>query len=116
MVKSLYSDTVATDLKNTADDAIPNYLNSLKFKQTHFLSDVRLGLGYTAFIICAACFAWDYKLGFEDTKIYTTIAVALYTILNGALTFWMMFVEKGVVYQGTTPSGEKVALKPDHSR
>lgn len=114
MVKSLYSDTVATDLKNTADDAIPNYLNSLKFKQTHFLSDVRLGLGYTAFVICAACFAWDYKLGFEDTKIYTAIAVALYTLLNGVLTFWMMFVEKGVVYQGTTPSGEKVTRKPGH--
>ncbi|KAM0515842.1 hypothetical protein ACHAPE_005921 [Trichoderma viride] len=104
---SLYN---LADLKNTADDAIPNYLNSLKFKQTHFLSDVRLGLGYTAFIICAACFAWDYKLGFEDTKIYTTIAVTLYTLLNGALTFWMMFVEKGVVYQGTTPSGEKITV------
>ncbi|KAK1239025.1 hypothetical protein MKX08_006086 [Trichoderma sp. CBMAI-0020] len=104
---SLYN---LADLKNTADDAIPNYLNSLKFKQTHFLSDVRLGLGYTAFIICAACFAWDYKLGFEDTKIYTAIAVALYTLLNGALTFWMMFVEKGVVYQGTTPSGEKITV------
>ncbi|EHK47599.1 hypothetical protein TRIATDRAFT_129673 [Trichoderma atroviride IMI 206040] len=104
---SLYN---LADLKNTADDAIPNYLNSLKFKQTHFLSDVRLGLGYTAFVICAACFAWDYKLGFEDTKIYTAIAVGLYTLLNGALTFWMMFVEKGVVYQGTTPSGEKITV------
>lgn len=102
------SDTVAIDLKNTTDDAIPNYLNSLKFKQTHFLSDVRLGLGYSAFLIAAACFAWDYKLGFEDTKFYTAIAVAVYTVLNGVLTFWMMFVEKGVIYQGIAPSGEKV--------
>lgn len=102
------SNTVAIDLKNTTDDAIPNYLNSLKFKQTHFLSDVRLGLGYSAFLIAAACFAWDYKLGFENTKIYTAVAVATYAILNGILSFWMMFVEKGVVYQGISPSGEKV--------
>ncbi|KAL7786771.1 microsomal signal peptidase 25 kDa subunit domain-containing protein [Trichoderma ceciliae] len=104
---SLYN---LADLKNTADDAIPNYLNSLKFKQTHFLSDVRLGLGYSAFLIAAACFAWDYKLGFESTKIYTAVAVAAYTILNGILTFWMMVVEKGVVYQGVSPSGEKITV------
>ncbi|KAL6694564.1 microsomal signal peptidase 25 kDa subunit domain-containing protein [Trichoderma pleuroticola] len=104
---SLYN---LADLKNTTDDAIPNYLNSLKIKQTHFLSDVRLGLGYSAFLIAAACFAWDYKLGFEDTKFYTAIAVAVYTILNGLLTFWMMFVEKGVIYQGITPSGEKITV------
>ncbi|KAK4073375.1 uncharacterized protein Triagg1_5201 [Trichoderma aggressivum f. europaeum] len=104
---SLYN---LADLKNTTDDAIPNYLNSLKIKQTHFLSDVRLGLGYSAFLIAAACFAWDYKLGFEDTKFYTAIAVAVYTVLNGVLTFWMMFVEKGVIYQGITPSGEKITV------
>ncbi|UKZ81345.1 hypothetical protein TrVFT333_009117 [Trichoderma virens FT-333] len=104
---SLYN---LADLKNTSDDAIPNYLNSLKFKQTHFLSDVRLGVGYSAFLIAAACFAWDYKLGFEDTKLYTAVAVAVYTVLNGLLTFWMMFVEKGVVYQGIAPSGEKITV------
>ncbi|TFB00974.1 Signal peptidase complex subunit 2 [Trichoderma ghanense] len=104
---SLYN---LADLKNTADDAIANYLNSLKFKQTHFLSDVRLVLGYSAFLISAACFAWDYKLGFENTKTYTTVAVAVYTLLNGLLTFWMMFVEKGVVYQGVAPSGDKITV------
>ncbi|KAK1238773.1 hypothetical protein MKX07_004349 [Trichoderma sp. CBMAI-0711] len=104
---SLYN---LADLKNTADDAIPNYLNSLKFKQTHFLSDVRLVLGYSAFLVSAACFAWDYKLGFESTKTYTAIAVAVYTLLNGLLTFWMMFVEKGVVYQGVAPSGDKITV------
>ncbi|KAH6604325.1 microsomal signal peptidase subunit [Trichoderma cornu-damae] len=104
---SLYN---LADLKNTSDDAIANYLNSLKFKQTHFLSDVRLGLGFSAFAIAAACFAWDYKLGFENTKTYTAIAVAVYTILNGILTLWMVYVENGVVYQGTSPSGEKITV------
>ncbi|UNI25089.1 hypothetical protein JDV02_010793 [Purpureocillium takamizusanense] len=105
---SLYN---LADLKNTSDDAIPNYLNSLKFKQSHFLTDVRLALGYTGFALAAACFLWDYKLGFESTKTYTAVAVAVYTLINGALTFWMAEVEKGTVYQGVAPSGEKITIK-----
>ncbi|KAM0232876.1 hypothetical protein ACHAP5_010573 [Fusarium lateritium] len=98
------------DLKNTSDDAIPNYLNSLKFRQSHTLTDVRLALGYTAFSIAAACFLWDYKLGFESTKYYTAAAVALYTLINTALTLWIMFREKGIIYEGTSPSGEKISI------
>ncbi|KAK6958220.1 hypothetical protein Daesc_001015 [Daldinia eschscholtzii] len=98
------------DLKNTSDDAIPNYLNSLKFKQDHRLIDTRLALGYSAFAVAAACFAWDYKLGFDATKYYTAAAVALYALLNGVLTFWISFVEKGVVYQGVAPDGTKISI------
>ncbi|KAI3328208.1 microsomal signal peptidase 25 kDa subunit-domain-containing protein [Ustulina deusta] len=98
------------DLKNTSDDAIPNYLNSLKFKQDHSLVDTRLALGYGAFAIAAACFFWDYKLGFEATKWYTAAAVALYSIINGALTIWISFVEKGTVYQGKAPDGTKISV------
>ncbi|XXG98673.1 DNA-directed RNA polymerase III complex subunit Rpc25 [Hypoxylon texense] len=98
------------DLKNTSDDAIPNYLNSLKFKQDHKLVDTRLALGYGAFAIAAACFFWDYKLGFEATKYYTAGAVALYALLNGVLTYWIGFVEKGTVYQGTAPDGTRISI------
>jgi signal peptidase complex subunit 2 len=83
-------------------------LNSLKFKQSHFLADVRLAIGYGAFLVAAACFLWDYKLGFEGTKYYTAAAVAVYTVLNGLLTLWIWGKEKSIVYVGTTPSGEKV--------
>ncbi|KAG6118481.1 hypothetical protein E4U13_000195 [Claviceps humidiphila] len=105
---SLYN---LADLKNTTDDALPNYLNSLKFKQSHFLTDVRLALGYGAFAIAAACFGWDYKFGFESTKYYTAAAVATYALLNAFLTFWMSSVEKGAVYQGKAPSGEKITIR-----
>ncbi|KAF4453435.1 hypothetical protein F53441_3894 [Fusarium austroafricanum] len=98
------------ELKATSDDAIPNYLNSLKFRQTHTLSDVRLALGYSAFGIAAACFVWDYKLGFESTKYYTAAAVVLYTLINTALTLWIMFRERGVIYEGIAPSGEKISI------
>ncbi|KAK8056276.1 hypothetical protein PG993_001503 [Apiospora rasikravindrae] len=98
------------DLKNTSDDAIPNYLNSLKFRQNHTLVDTRLALGYSAFVIAGACFAWDYKFGFENTKYYTAVAVAVYTVINTILTYWIAFVEKGIVYQGTTPKGDNISI------
>ncbi len=99
-----------TDLKNTTDDAIPNYLNSLSFTQSHTLTNTRLALGYSALAIASACFAWDYKLGFDNTKHFTALAVALYTLLNGALTLWVLYVERGTVYAGTAPSGETVRI------
>ena len=99
---------VAVDLKNTTDDTLPVYLNSLKFKQSHYFTDIRLALGYTAFLISAAAFAWDYKLGFDATKGYTAIAVVAYFILNGCLTWWIWMVEAGKIFVGESPAGDKV--------
>ncbi|KAL2159237.1 hypothetical protein VTH06DRAFT_2670 [Thermothelomyces fergusii] len=93
------------DLKNTSDDALANYLNSIGFTQSHRLTDVRLALGYSAFALAAACFAWDYRYGFEATKYLTAAAVAAYTMLSGALTAWMACVERGTVYVGTSRDG-----------
>ncbi len=89
-----------TDLKNTTDDALPNYLTSLKFKQSHLLTDVRLTLGYSAVIVAAITFYADYKLGWDKTKYLTFWAVLFYFTLNGALTFWIWGVEKGKVFAG----------------
>ena len=89
-----------TDLKNTTDDALPNYLNSLKFKQSHTLTDVRLALGYTAVVIAAVTFYFDYRLGWDKTKSWTLWAVVIYFILNSALTFWIWGVEKGKIFVG----------------
>jgi len=89
------------DCKNTTDDALQNYLNSLpEVRQSHFYTDVKLALGYTAVIISAACFAFDYKLGFDATKNWTTIAVVVYFALNAAFTYWIWAVEKGLVFTG----------------
>ena len=71
---------------------------------------MRLAIGYTAFAICAATFYWDYKLGFESTKFYTTIAVALYSLINGFLSVWIWGFENGAIYVGTAPSGELVSI------
>jgi hypothetical protein len=103
--------TKSPDLKNTSDDAIPTYLQSLKFKQNHTLSDIRLAIGYSAFAICAATFYWDYKLGFDATKYYTAAAVVVYACLNSLLTLWIWGVEKGKVYVGSSPNGDKVRAR-----
>lgn len=89
-----------TDLKNTTDDALPNYLNSLKFKQSHNLTDVRLALGYAAVLIAGFTFYFDFKLGWDKTKYWTLWAVVVYFLLNGALTLWIWKVEKGSVFVG----------------
>lgn len=104
---SLYS---VTDLKNNTDDTIPVYLNSLKFNQSHYLSDVRLAIGYVAILIAAATFFWDYKYGFETTKVYTGFAVVIYTILNSILTIWVTFVEKRIIYVGTNCNGDRIQI------
>ncbi|KAF4552326.1 Microsomal signal peptidase 25 kDa subunit (SPC25)-like protein [Elsinoe fawcettii] len=97
------------DCKNTTDDALQNYLNGLKFQQSHYYTDVKLALGYTAFIICAITFAYDYKLGFEATKYWTAATVTIYFLLNGAFTYWLWFVEKDVVYTGDA-KGQKITI------
>ncbi|MCJ1315378.1 hypothetical protein MMC15_000697 [Xylographa vitiligo] len=98
------------DLKNTTDDALPNYLTSLDFRQSHFLTDVRLVLGYSAVIIAAITFAFDYKRGWNETKGYTYWAVVAYFLLNGALTFWIWFAEKGKIFQGATQNGTLLTI------
>jgi hypothetical protein len=101
------TDFATLDLKNTSDDALPNYLNSLQFKQSHFLTDVRLALGYSAVLIAAVLFGVDYKLGWEVTKPYTLPTVVAYVILNSGFTYWLWFVEGSTIYVGER-QGKKV--------
>lgn len=102
------ANNLGADLKNTSDDAIPNYLNSLRFVQSHRLTDVRLALGYGALSVAVACFLWDWKLGFDSTKYYSAVAVVIYMALNVALTFWSRNVEGATIYVGKSPNGETV--------
>jgi len=89
------------DLKNTTDDALlPFMIGKRKFKPNHILTDVRLGLGYSAVIISAVTFYFDYTSTWEKTKGWTLWAVIAYFILNGALTLWIWGVEKGKVFNG----------------
>jgi len=97
------------DLKNTTDDALPNYLNSLNFKQSHYYTDIRLALGYSAVVIAGVLFYFDWKLGWEQTRDWTLGAVVAYFILNGAFTYWLLWVEKGIVYVGER-SGTKLVI------
>jgi hypothetical protein len=101
---SVYS---VPDLKNTTDDALPNYLTSLKFKPNYQTQDIKLVLGYTAVAISAALFYADWKLGWDQTKAYTLPAVVVYFLLNGLFTYWIFYVEKGAIFVGEK-GGSKV--------
>ncbi|WPG98157.1 microsomal signal peptidase 25 kDa subunit-domain-containing protein [Acrodontium crateriforme] len=98
------------DLKNTTDDALGNYLRGLSFTQDNSKLDIRLAMGYVMVVIAGAIFVADYKLGWEATKTWTAVGVAAYTLLNGAFTFWMWGVEKGLVFEGTK-NGHKISIK-----
>ena len=106
--------TLALDLKNTTDDALPTYLTRppLQFKQSNFETDVRLALGYSAVIIAGALFYYDWTQGWESSKPYTAPAVVIYFILNAAFTYWIWGIEKGCIFVGYAKSGDKVRWRP----
>jgi hypothetical protein len=75
-------------------------MDSLLFKQSHMLSDIRLALGYSAVIACAAAAAYEYKVGFKQAKGWSIMAIGTYFILNAALYVWGWLFEGDIVYVG----------------
>src|ERR1700733_5326557 len=75
-------------------------MESLNFVQSHFLSDIRLAMGYTAVIACAAAAYYEYKVGFQEAKSWNILAVVTYFTLNSALYLWGWFIEGETVYVG----------------
>jgi hypothetical protein len=51
-------------------------------------------------------FFFDWKFGWDNSRPYTAPAVAAYFVLNGAFSYWLWFVEKGVVYEGESKTGK----------
>ncbi|KAI9824260.1 MAG: hypothetical protein M1832_002067 [Thelocarpon impressellum] len=94
------------DLKNTTDDVLPTYLNSLKFTQSHTLTDVRLLLGFVAVAIAGGTFYFDYTHRWEATKGPTLWAALAYFALNSALTYWIWGVEAGTIFVGSKGNTE----------
>jgi len=51
-------------------------------------------------IIAGVTFYLDWTLGWDKTKWWTGIAVAAYFALNGAFTYWIWAMEKGMIFTG----------------
>ncbi|KAJ6257680.1 hypothetical protein Dda_7468 [Drechslerella dactyloides] len=89
------------DLKNTTDDAVATqYLATKSFRQSHTLTDVRLGLSTAACVVAATTFYLDYTQGFEPTKSFTFYACIVYFTLNALLTGWLYLFEGSTIYVG----------------
>lgn len=67
---------------------------------------MRLLLGYIGVIAAAAAAAYDYMVGFERAKAYTTLGVITYFFFYGAMNLWQLLVEQGTVYVGTKVKGK----------
>lgn len=107
------------DLKAAVDEAIPSHLTTLpgpyRFTQSHFSTNVRLALGYSAVLIAGALFALDYRYGWDVTKPYTLPACVAYFALNGALTVWIFAVERHLLFDGTADGGKKRLVLRSHT-
>lgn len=82
---------------------IIKYFAKQGFKRSHLIGDVHLALGYIAVASAAGTAAYEYKIGFENAKITTLAGVVLYFLSVTALWAWEVFIEKGLVYQGSMP-------------
>ncbi|KAL9085079.1 MAG: hypothetical protein Q9159_004894 [Coniocarpon cinnabarinum] len=124
-----------SELKTTLDDHLPLLLSSSsqslsqplpkakRFTPIHSTTYVRLALGYSAVAIALYIFYLDYvqKIKFTDIKTTTTLAVLAYFSLNGLLTLWMWFVERGEIFKGQRRDGDttvdvKIRSLPPHRK
>ena len=89
-------------LKSTSDDQVPLALKELGYATNNYLVDVRLALGYASVIVAALTAFYDHKVGFFAAKYpWTILGLFIYVTLNVAYTYWIWFVEAGIVYSGT---------------
>ena len=73
---------------------------SLGYVQSHLLSDIRLALGYTAVLAVGLVAFYEYKVGFQAAKGWSTLSVGSYFILQAALYCWTNYIERGIIYAG----------------
>ncbi|VVT45816.1 uncharacterized protein SAPINGB_P000905 [Magnusiomyces paraingens] len=89
-------------LKSTSDDQVPLALKELGYSTNNYLVDVRLALGYASVIVAALTAFYDHKVGFFAAKYpWTVLGLFFYAAFNIAYTYWIWFVEAGVIYSGT---------------
>ena len=69
---------------------------------------MRLFFGYVAVVAAALAGGYDYKVGFENAKLYTLIGVVVYFASYGAMNVWQYAVEKNLVFEGVNGDGLKV--------
>lgn len=85
-----------------------------RFTPSYTVTYIRLAIGYAAVAIALYIFYLDYilKIKFQDVKGVTTLAVVAYFILNGSLTLWQWFGERGLIFSGTrTEDSSTLTLK-----
>lgn len=80
------------------------------YTATHFLINVRLILGFSSVLVAGGVALWDRKVGFFEAFNVTAVGVAVYIVLSAAYLYWVTFVEKGVVYEGSDEAGENIQI------
>jgi len=98
----------ATELKNACDDAVKRYLSRPElFKQIHWHTDVRLGLGWLSVFVAAGTALYGYKIEFEQSKFVVSIGLIVYISLTVLQTLYAYFIEGNTVFEGKRKSFSK---------
>lgn len=99
------------ELQQTLDEALPGTFARLQYKQRFRLIDTKLGIGYSIAAVAAVSFLLDKKFKFDQVLGYQRVLLAVYAVLSVGFWYFTKYVERGVVYEGSRPNGEKIVVK-----
>ncbi|KAJ3290135.1 hypothetical protein HDU79_003498 [Rhizoclosmatium sp. JEL0117] len=90
------------EVKHALDDAIRKILrDDHKFVENHAHMDRKLLLGFSSCFFAIGGAAYGHFNDFQESKLLVFICIVLYSILNGGMLLYGMFVEKDTVFVGT---------------
>ncbi|KAJ3068364.1 Signal peptidase complex subunit 2 [Podochytrium sp. JEL0797] len=90
------------EVKHALDDAVRKILAmDHKFVENHTHTDLKLLLGFTSCFFAIGGALYGHFNDFQESKLIVLVCVVVYSILNGAMLGYGMFIEKDVVFVGT---------------
>ncbi|KAI9330284.1 signal peptidase complex subunit 2 [Obelidium mucronatum] len=90
------------EVKHALDGAIRKILVSdFKFKENHSHTDRKLLLGFSSCFFAIGGALYGHFNDFQESKLLVFLCIVLYSILNGGMLLYGMFIEKDIVFVGT---------------
>ncbi|CCD24785.1 signal peptidase complex subunit SPC2 NDAI_0D04720 [Naumovozyma dairenensis CBS 421] len=103
------------EVAKVLDEALPSVLETLNYKESFKLIDIKLIIGYSIAAVAGTSFLLDKKLGHKNVIAYQEILVACYFFLSALLWYFKKYIEKSVTYTGQhSQNGSKIAISTSY--
>jgi len=102
------------EYKHCLDDALALLLNTdHAYSQSHFLTDVKMALGYIACTFAAYGSYESYTKPFNTTEVQVKLVICVigFFLFQGLMIGWSWGVEKDVVYEGSRGGSGKLVVE-----